>query len=138
MLPNFCWGGERLGPQLATLLDDEARAQAQAPEKGSIIMVLATDAPLDARQLSRLAARAGAGLARTGSVYGHGSGDIALAFSTAYTLPHQADRPMPAVSTVHETLLDGLFQAAADSVEQAIVHAPVSYTHLTLPTTPYV
>jgi len=123
VLPNFCWGGERLGPQLATLLDDEARAQAQAPEKGSIIMVLATDAPLDARQLSRLAARAGAGLARTGSVYGHGSGDIALAFSTAYTLPHQADRPMPAVSTVHETLLDGLFQAAADSVEQAIVHA---------------
>ena len=70
VLPNFCWGGERLGPQLATLLDDEARAQAQAPEKGSIIMVLATDAPLDARQLSRLAARAGAGLARTGSVYG--------------------------------------------------------------------
>src|SRR5450830_2149406 len=51
------------------------------PEKGSIIMIIATDAPLDARQLRRLATRSGAGLARTGSVYGHGSGDIALAFS---------------------------------------------------------
>ena len=49
--------------------------------KGSIIMLLATDAPLDARQLKRLALRAAAGPARTGSVYGHGSGDIALAFS---------------------------------------------------------
>ncbi|MEK5777574.1 P1 family peptidase, partial [Acinetobacter nosocomialis] len=62
-----------------------------APEKGSIIMILATDAPLDARQLKRLAIRAGAGLARTGSAYGHGSGDIALAFSTAQAIEADAD-----------------------------------------------
>lgn len=60
---------------------------------------------------------------RTGSVFGHGSGDIALAFSTAYTVPHLGARPMPAVAMTHETHLDPLFQAAADSVEQAIVHA---------------
>jgi len=113
---NLVWGGERLGERLA------AQQQA-AVEKGSIIMVLATDAPLDARQLGRLALRAAAGLARTGSVYGHGSGDIALAFSTAYTLPQSPDEPTPAVAMVHEAHLDGLFQAAADSVEQAIVHA---------------
>lgn len=102
----------------------EARLQAPAePEKGSIIMIVATDAPLDARQLRRLSMRAGTGLARTGSTYGHGSGDIALAFSTAYTVPHLADAPMPAVSLVHESQLDPLFRAAADSVEQAIVHA---------------
>ena len=82
-----------------------------------------TAAPLDARQLGRLSLRAGAGLARTGSVFGHGSGDIALAFSTAYTVPHLADVPMPAVQMVHETRLDPLFRAAADSVEQAIVNA---------------
>ncbi len=86
-------------------------------------MLLATDAPLDARQLRRLALRAGAGLARTGSVFGHGSGDIALAFSTAYTLPQRADAPMPAVALLHDALLDPLFQAAADSTEQAILHA---------------
>ncbi|MBS0506058.1 MAG: P1 family peptidase, partial [Proteobacteria bacterium] len=114
---NLLWGGAPLGARLAA-----APAQDEA-EKGSIIMLLATDAPLDARQLRRLALRAAAGLARTGSVYGHGSGDIALAFSTAYTLPQRPAEPMPAVAMVHEALLDPLFQAGADGVEQAIIHA---------------
>ncbi|BDB24474.1 P1 family peptidase [Cupriavidus sp. P-10] len=113
--------GKLVGPELVRrLAQPDVVAQ---PEKGSIIMVVATDAPLDARQLRRLSLRAGAGLARTGSVFGHGSGDIALAFSTAYTVPHEAGRAMPAVAMLHEALLDPLFRAAADSVEQAIVHA---------------
>jgi D-aminopeptidase len=86
-------------------------------------MIIATDAPLDARQLRRLALRAGVGLARTGSVFGHGSGDISFAFSTAYTLPQRIEEAMPSVALVHDGLLDGLFQAAADSTEQAILHA---------------
>ncbi|MDQ2147319.1 P1 family peptidase [Alcaligenaceae bacterium C4P045] len=110
--------GHPVGRQLAH--DAET---AQAPEKGSIILLLATDAVLDARQLRRLSLRAGAGLARTGSVFGHGSGDIALAFSTAYTVPHDVKTPMPAVTCVHETLLDPLFEAAAEACEQAIVNA---------------
>jgi len=93
------------------------------PEKGSVIMIIGTDAPLDARQLRRLALRAGAGLARTGSVFGHGSGDIALAFSTAYTVPLSPHAPMPAVAMLHDALLDPLFQASADGCEQAILHA---------------
>ena len=93
------------------------------PEKGSIIIVVATDAPLDSRQLKRLSLRAGAGLARTGSVFGHGSGDIALAFSTAYTVPQDTAVPMPAIAMVHESLIDPLFEAAAEACEQAIVHA---------------
>jgi D-aminopeptidase len=85
-------------------------------------MIIATDAPLDARQLKRLSLRAAAGLARTGSVYGHGSGDIALAFSTAYTVPHAADFiTLPPL--VADERLDPLFRACADSVEQAIVDA---------------
>ena len=100
------------------------RRQCTRPEKGSIIMLLATDAPLDARQLRRLALRAGAGLARTGSVFGHGSGDIALAFSTAYTRAAAARarrcRPSRCCTTACST---ALFQAAADSTEQAILHA---------------
>lgn len=110
--------GRPLGAVLAAKL-----AARPEPEKGSIIMLLATDAPLDARQLRRLALRAGAGLARSGSVFGHGSGDIALAFSTAYTLPQDPARPMPAVALLHDARLDPLFQAAADATEQAIVHA---------------
>ncbi|KKB64873.1 D-aminopeptidase [Robbsia andropogonis] len=126
LMPNLIWGGEIIGPRIMSLLEEESRqafTYVDHPEKGSIIMILATDAPLDARQLRRLAGRAAAGLARTGSIYGHGSGDIAVAFSTAYTVPHTADRPMPPVTTLHETRIDALFQAAADTVEQAIIHA---------------
>ncbi len=121
LLPNLVIAGRAVGARLATQL--AGAMPAAEPEKGSIIMLIATDAPLDARQLRRLALRAGAGLARTGSVFGHGSGDIALAFSTAYTLPQRREQPMPAVALLHDALLDGLFQAAADSVEQAILHA---------------
>jgi D-aminopeptidase len=117
-LPQLVLAGHAIGTRLASPAAPEAAA-----DKGSIILLLATDAPIDARQLRRLALRAGAGLARTGSVFGHGSGDIALAFSTAYTVPQQADRPMPALAMLHEPLLDALFQAAADACEQAIVHA---------------
>ncbi|MGJ7519277.1 P1 family peptidase [Variovorax sp. LT1P1] len=112
---NLVIAGHAIGPPVPTVPTE--------PEKGSIIILIATDAPLDARQLRRLSLRAGAGLARTGSVFGHGSGDIALAFSTAYTVPQRQGEPMPAIAMLHDGLLDGLFQAVADSVEQAILHA---------------
>jgi len=117
-LPNLLVAGRPFGRRLAAQAE-----QALATELGSIILIIATNAPLDARQLRRLARRAAAGLARTGSDYGHGSGDIALAFSTAYTVPHEAERAMPGMALLHETRLDPLFAAAAESCEQAIVNA---------------
>lgn len=120
-LPQLVLAGQALGARLAAQVHDTKAAP--EPEKGSIILLIATDAPLDARQLRRLALRAGAGLARTGSVFGHGSGDIALAFSTAYTVPQDAERPMPTIAMLHDGLVDPLFQAVADSTEQAIIHA---------------
>lgn len=135
-LPNLTVAGKPLGRTLSAMqashdttdstgsdISQRSLADGQSPEKGSIIMILATDAPLDSRQLGRLAKRAGAGLARTGSVYGHGSGDIALAFTTAYQLPAQNDQSMPAVAMVHESQMDPLFEAAAEATEQAIIHA---------------
>lgn len=115
--------GRAIGPALAKRLATAPANDAGEPEKGSIILIIATDAPLDARQLRRLSLRAGAGLARTGSVFGHGSGDIALAFSTAYRLPQDPLHSMPNVAMLHDALLDPLFQAVADSVEQAIIHS---------------
>jgi D-aminopeptidase len=117
-LQNLSWLGQPLGQTLSQRLQVP---QPHSPEKGSIIMLLATDAPLDARQLRRLSARAGVGLARTGSFFGHGSGDIALAFSTAYTIPALVHEPMPTPMLVHEQQLDGLFEAAADTIEQSIM-----------------
>ncbi|ULR87998.1 P1 family peptidase [Comamonas sp. B21-038] len=129
-LADLRWGGQAPGAALERRLQAKLAAGAVAGaavgdgvDKGSIIMLLATDAPLDSRQLSRLARRAAAGLANTGSCYGHGSGDIALAFSTAYTLPADAATPMPALAMLHEAQLDPLFRAAADAVEQSILNA---------------
>ena len=119
-LPDLIVDGEPLGRTLKCMQKKNTE-----PEKGSIIMLIATDAPLDARQLRRLAMRTGAGLARTGSVYGHGSGDIALAFSTAQTVPHLPDAASPSIhfTCLHDSLLDPLFHAVADSTEQAILNA---------------
>lgn len=91
------------------------------PGDGSVIVVLATDAPLDARQLKRLCMRAASGLARTGSVIGGGSGEIALAFSTAYTLPHYPPEAATRLPCLHEDRLDPLFRAATEAVEESVL-----------------
>lgn len=124
-IANLTVAGQPLGRRIAASGSNVGNGDGQRtePEKGSIIMIIATDAPLDVRQLERVAKRSAAGLARTGSVYGHGSGDIALAFSTAWQVPHLASEPMPAVRMLHESMLDPLFDGCAGAVEQAIVHA---------------
>lgn len=118
-LANLTVAGCAVGKDLAALPYTESHGA----DKGSIILLVATDAPLDARQLHRLAVRAGAGLARTGSFYGHGSGDIALAFSTAYTLPQDVLNDLYEVALLHDNLLNDVFEAVADSIEQAILSA---------------
>ena len=93
----------------------EAPPPPTSGEGGSVIVLLATDAPLTSRQLTRVARRASAGLARTGSVHHHGSGDFALAFSTARAYP-------PFLADEGE-LLNPFFVAAADVVEEAVLRA---------------
>src|SRR4051794_945097 len=94
-------------------------------DTGSIIIVVATDAPLLPNQLKRLARRASMGLARTGSVSGNGSGDLFLAFSTAN--PGAADPAAVThdVKTVPNDRMDPLFAATVQSVEEAIINALV-------------
>ena len=70
-----------------------SRGSFTGQSEGSIIVIIATDAPLDSRQLTRLAKRAALGLARTGSTARHGSGDFMLAFSTANMIPHYPKEP---------------------------------------------
>ncbi|NJF24329.1 P1 family peptidase [Thermococcus sp. Bubb.Bath] len=89
--------------------------------KGSISMVVATDAPLTARQLKRLAKRAILGLARTGGYAYHGSGDVVLAFSTAQTVP--IGREPELLSFLPDNGLSSLFRATAEATEEAIINA---------------
>ncbi|MGA2153157.1 MAG: P1 family peptidase [Bryobacteraceae bacterium] len=103
---------------------------AEQGDVGSIIIVVATDAPLLPHQLKRLARRATLGLARTGSSSGNSSGDIFLAFSTAN--PHADDAPGPnSVLTVSNEEISPLFTATVEATEEAIVNAMVGATTMT-------
>lgn len=94
-------------------------------ETGSIIILIATDAPLLPHQLKRLARRAGLGMARTGGVAGNGSGDLFLAFSTANPKAGEAGRVVP-VDMLPVSSMDGLFEAVVGATEEAIVNALVA------------
>jgi D-aminopeptidase len=91
--------------------------------EGSIIIIVATDAPLDARQLNRLAKRAALGLARTGSTARHGSGDFILAFSTANIIPHYSEQPTYPLTHLADTHMNPLIAATVEATEEAIVNA---------------
>ncbi len=90
---------------------------------GSIMLVVATDAPLDAAQLQRLAKRALVGLARTGSVMSNGSGDYVIAFSTAKENLRAPDRALQPARSLAGEAMSPLFQAAAEATEEAIVNS---------------
>src|SRR5213596_4150552 len=94
-------------------------------ETGSIIIVVATDAPLLPHQLKRLARRASLGLARTGSVSGDGSGALFIAFSTANAGAARADG-LPRVALLPNERMDPLFEATVQATEEAILNALVA------------
>ena len=93
--------------------------------EGSCLVVVATDAPLDARNLKRLAKRALLGIARTGGYYSHGSGDYAIAFSTAreVRIPHRAEEPTRMVTLLRDERVSALFLAAVEAAEEAILNS---------------
>uniref|UniRef100_UPI0005B29CE9 P1 family peptidase n=1 Tax=Methylobacterium sp. B34 TaxID=95563 RepID=UPI0005B29CE9 len=100
----------------------------ESPEKGSVIVIAATDAPLDHRQLRRVIRRAGVGLARVGSFWGHGSGDIALGFTTANRIDHDERADILALRMLNERRIDALFEAMADATQEAVLDALAAAT----------
>ena len=96
-------------------------AETQVNDKGSIIMIMATDIPLSERQLNRVAKRTTVALGRTGSYLGNGSGDIAIAFTTANKVPHYSDHAIISYNMFHDDKLDMVFEAAAEATEEAII-----------------
>jgi D-aminopeptidase len=99
---------------------------------GSIMMVVATDAPLDARNLERLAARAIMGLARTGSFAGNGSGDYVIAFSTAQAVRRDPTQRGPRTTVeLPNDEMSGLFEAVVEATEEAIYNSLLRATTVT-------
>jgi D-aminopeptidase len=103
--------------------DGRATGEGRAAGEGSAIVVVATDAPLFALPLQRLARRAGLGLARTGSVGHHGSGEIFVAFSTGIRIPRGRNEPVRTTAHLDEEHLDPFFAAVVEAVEEATLDA---------------
>jgi D-aminopeptidase len=99
-------------------------------ERGSIIIVIATDAPLLSHQLKRLAHRATLGLGRTGSLSGNGSGDIFIAFSTANSGASNQNKTVDLKMLPNEKI-DPIFAATVQATEEAIVNAMVAADTMT-------
>lgn len=119
VLSNFGMAGD-------LVLPDGRRPDPCLPvdaERGSIIVVMATDVPLEQRQLARVTRRAGAGIARLGAFWGHGSGDIAIGFSTGNMIDHDEDRDFVPMLRLNETRIDVLFRAAAEATQEAILNS---------------
>lgn len=90
-------------------------------DKGSIIILIATDIPLSERQLTRVAKRSMISLGRTGSYSGNGSGDIAIAFTTANRLPHYSETSILDMKMFFDDKIDCVFEAAVEAVEESII-----------------
>ncbi|NLU24734.1 MAG: P1 family peptidase [Clostridiales bacterium] len=120
-LSELRFDGQPLGRQIQHL---KSRMEKEPPERGSVITVIATDLPLTARQLGRLARRAQNGLARTGSITGGSSGEVVLCFSTANRIPSESGG-LVSLQMMSEAGLDKAFQAVADCVEESVLSSLV-------------
>lgn len=113
------------GVPVGRMLEKPLHKNDEMPGPGSVMVVLATDAPLDSRQLQRLCLRAAAGLVRTGAVFSHGSGDFVIAFSTARLIENQPRALTGSIPAVLDEprVLNSLFRAVIESVEEAVLNS---------------
>ncbi len=111
---NLVIGGEHIGKRIK---ESEKREK----DQGSIIIIIATDIPLSERQLKRVAKRSAVSLGRTGSYLGNGSGDIAIAFTTANRIPHYSEKDIIETKMFYDENIDKVFEASVEAVEEAII-----------------
>ena len=133
-IPNCGRKGDLIlnGSPITKLLGQTSNPVNDSPriEGGSIVVIIATNAPLSSRQLGRLARRAVIGIGRTGSVVSHGSGDFVIAFSTAYReLVNTSDVTFKRTQ-LRDGLLTAYFGAVVEATEEAIVNALCMATHM--------
>lgn len=114
---NLRINGDAIGERIAKKISEAEN------DKGSIMMVIGTDAPLSDRQLRRVLKRAAVGLVRCGSFMGHGSGDIMIGFSTGNRFPQKEAETVRTIRQLSEDRMDHLFTGAAEAVEEAILNS---------------
>ena len=110
------FGSRLIGKEIA-----EKLKQLSVEDKGSIMMILATDCPLSSRQLKRICRRVPNGLARTGGYTGNGSGEVVIGFTTANRISHQ--KKMIELTVYPDTMLEPVFMAVSEMCEEAVLNS---------------
>lgn len=118
---DFCLLGKNIGKKIEEELDTDL------PDKGSCMVVMATDIPLSDRQIKRSLKRCSIGLIRTGSFLGNGSGEIFIGFSTANRLPQdEKSAPVEKIEVLNEAYMDDVFRSCAEATEEAVLNSMIS------------
>lgn len=110
------FGGRLIGKEIA-----EKLKQPSVEDKGSIMMILATDCPLSSRQLKRICRRVPNGLARTGGYTGNGSGEVVIGFTTANRISHQ--KKLMELTIYPDAMLEQVFMAVSEMCEEAVLNS---------------
>lgn len=126
ILSDLKVNGKPVGAELRDFILKERDEQ----DKGSIIMIVATDLPVSERQLNRIIKRTVTGLSRTGSIITTGSGEVVIGFSTATKIPHEKTSHCITVPTIHEEDIDLAFRAIGEATEEAVLNSLITATHI--------
>lgn len=110
--------GNFVGEKIANKIKEKKQE-----DKGSIILIVATDIPLSSRQLKRIIKRVNPGIARTGGFIGHGSGEIAIGFSTANIFEHNPNENILNMKILNESKINVIFRATSEATEEAILNS---------------
>ncbi|MBV6685087.1 P1 family peptidase [Bacillus sp. JRC01] len=126
ILSDLMVGGNPVGEKLKQAILQERDER----DKGSIIIVVATDLPVSERQLHRIIKRSVTGLSRTGSIITTGSGEVVIGFSTHTTIPHHPSGRLLSIPVIHEEDMDVAFRAVGEATEEAVLNSLVAATHV--------
>ncbi|KQU60065.1 P1 family peptidase [Rossellomorea marisflavi] len=126
ILSDLKVGGNPVGEKLKQAILQERDER----DKGSIIIVVATDLPVSERQLHRIIKRSVTGLSRTGSIITTGSGEVVIGFSTHTTIPHHPSGKLLSIPVIHEEDMDIAFRAVGEATEEAVLNSLVAATHV--------
>ena len=123
-LKDFILNGDNIGPKLV----EKIREMDEKEDKGSIIIILATDIPLSSRQLKRIIKRVYPGISRTGSYTGNGSGEVVIGFSTANIIKHYEKYDIVDIKVINENKINKIFKATVEATEEAILNSLICST----------
>ncbi|MCR6096249.1 P1 family peptidase [Salipaludibacillus agaradhaerens] len=121
-LPDLSMNGRPLGKELLHKTEENLMMK----DKGSIVIIVATDLPVSQRQLQRVIKRSVTGLSRTGANLANGSGDVVVGFSTATIIPHHKKNSLIKMHILHDEDLDIPFKAVGEATEEAILNSLIT------------